>query len=322
MEGRKTKHPILKEVLHYLFIFVVIGLTVTAYIFKENINTFFANDITNIEIINNILHYVPKAIVSVQIIVVSVVINFLVKIISKLGFSFTDKGKTLANLLASLLKWVIIIVAILCILSAWGVDTTSLLTGAGILALVVGLGAQSLIADVLAGIFIVLEGEYVVGDIVVIDGWRGKIVNIGIRTTQLEDIGGNVRIINNSEIRSVTNQTKHQSIANCTISVSASSNLEDVEKVILSSLKDIRKKIPAITADITYNGVTNITEISIFLLFKAKCYEEDLYQVQRDLNRELKLVLDRNNIASYAVPSITVEDGKIKANDDINSNEE
>ena len=85
--------------------------------------------------------------------------------------------------------------------------------GAGVLALIIGLGSQSLVADILAGIFIVFEGEFQVGDIVIIDGWRGEVKEIGIRTTKLVDVGGNIKIVNNSEIKTIINQTQELSLA-------------------------------------------------------------------------------------------------------------
>ena len=310
MEGRKTKNALLKEVLHYIFVVVMIGLTITAYIFRVEINEFFAQNLSSSELISNILHFMPKLIISIQIVVLACVINTVLKLLSKLGFGLTDKGKTIVVLINSLLKWVVIIGALLWILSVWGVNTTTLLAGAGILALVIGLGAQSLIADILAGIFIVLEGKYVVGDIVVIDGWRGKIVNIGIRTTELQDVGGNIKIINNSEIKSVVNQTKYMSVANVHINVTSAEPLEKVERIILDNLPEIKNNIPTITEDIIYKGVTNITDITTELLFHAKCYEEDLYQVQRDLHRQLKLILDKNNIESFAPPPYKIDEIK------------
>ena len=312
MEGRKTKHGLAKEILQYTFLAIMVALTVVAFVYRADIKAYFAKDLTGSATFNTILHYIPRLIVSIEIIICAIVLNMIVKLLSKLGFGLTDKGKTLLHIFASLIKWIVIIAAVMWILSVWGVNTTTLLAGAGILALVIGLGAQSLIADVLAGIFIVLEGEFVVGDIVVIDGWRGKIVNIGIRTTQLEDVGGNVRIINNSEIKGVTNQTKHQSVANCTVNVGAAENLEKVEKIIQEAFAERKEKIPAITGDIIYKGVTSISDTTIQLLFTAKCYEDDLYQVQRDLNRELKLLLDRNNIELFSPPSLTIENEKPK----------
>jgi len=312
MEGRKTKHGITKEVFHYIFIVILIGLTITAYVFRKEIADFFARDLTNVELLNTILHFVPTLIISIQIIVLAYLINFILKILAKLGFGLTDKTKTIINLINSLLKWVVIIGSVLWILSVWGVNTTTLLAGAGILALVIGLGAQSLIADILAGIFIVLESKYVVGDIVVIDGWRGKIISIGIRTTELQDIGGNIKIVNNSEIKSVINQTKLQSMANCSINVSSAEPLEKVEQIIKEALPEIRKNIPAITDDIIYKGINSVTDVTTELLFGAKCYEEDLYQVQRDLHRQLKLLLDKNNIACFAPPTYVIDEMKNK----------
>ena len=307
MEGRKTKHGAAKSVIHYLFFVGMVALTVFAYLYREDIENFFAVDYTGNQIVNTVLHYVPTIIISIQIVVLACVINFILTLLSKITFGLTDKGKTVVKLLNSLLKWVVIVIAILWILSVWGVNPTTLLAGAGIVALVIGLGAQSLIADVIAGIFIVLEGKYVVGDIVVVDGWRGKIIDIGIRTTELQDIGGNIKIINNSEIKSVINQTKMLSMANCYIHVASSASLENVERLIENNLYIVKEKIPAIKEDIIYKGIVNVTDVATELLFSAKCYEEDLYQVQRDLHRELKLLLDKHSIDSFAPPTYVIQ---------------
>ena len=306
MEGRKTSHATAKQVVHYVILSILVALVVVAYIFRKDISDFFSKELTGVDALNTVLHYVPNVIITIQIIVLAGVINFILYGISNLKLGLTDKAKTILNLINSLLRWVVIIGSIMWILSIWGVNTTTLLAGAGILALVIGLGAQSIIADVLAGIFIVLEGKYVVGDIVVIDGWRGKIINIGIRTTELQDISGNIKIINNSEIKSVVNQTKLQSMANCAIDVDANESLEKIESIIKTALPEIRKRIPAITEDIIYKGIERVSDVSIELVFGAKCYEEDVYQVQRDLHRELKLLLDKNNINSFASPTLVV----------------
>lgn len=312
MEGRKTKHAVTREIFHYLFAAIMVGLTITAYYFRAETADYFAQDLTGSAAFNAVLHFVPTLIVSIEIIVLACVVNFVLKLISKIGFGLTAKSKTIINLIISLLKWVVIIAAILWILSVWGVNTTTLLAGAGIVALVIGLGAQSLIADILAGIFIVLEGKYVVGDIVVIDGWRGKIISIGIRTTELQDIGGNIKIVNNSEIKSVINQTKLMSVATCSINVSSAEPLEKVEKIIKDAFPEIRKNVPEITDDIIYKGINSMSDVTTELLFGAKCYEEDLYQVQRDLQRQLKLLLDKNGIACFAPPTYVIDEKKKK----------
>ncbi len=93
-----------------------------------------------------------------------------------------------------------------------------------------------LIADIVAGLLTVFEDEYHVGDIVVVDGWRGTIEEIGIRSTRIVDAGGNVKIVNNSEITTVINQTQNLSVVSTTISISYEESLARVELIIRDNL--------------------------------------------------------------------------------------
>ena len=102
--------------------------------------------------------------------------------------------------------------------------------------MIIGLGSQSLVADILAGIFIVFEGEFQVGDIVIIDGWRGEVTEIGMRTTKLIDAGYNIKIVNNSEIKTIINQTQELSLAKAYVSVSYGARIEKIEAVIADNL--------------------------------------------------------------------------------------
>jgi small conductance mechanosensitive channel len=208
-------------------------------------------------------------------------------------------------LLLILLKWIIAIASVFFILAAWGADTTMMLASAGVLTLIIGLGSQALVQDILAGIFIVFEGDFQVGDIVIIDGWRGEVKAIGIRTTKLVDAGGNIKIVNNSDIRSIINQTKELSVAKCFVGISYGDRIEKVEKIIADNLPAIKEKIPGMVEGPFYKGVSELAESSVNLLFVAKCKENDVYQVQRDLNREIKIVFDDNNV-NIPFPQVTV----------------
>ena len=103
-------------------------------------------------------------------------------------------------------------------------------------------------------------------------------------------------------------------VANCSINVSANENLENVEKLIQNALPSIKQNVPTITGEIEYKGINNLTDVTIELLFSAQCYEEDLYQVQRDLQRQLKLLFDKNGIDSFAPPTYKVDEKKKKTN--------
>lgn len=246
----------------------------------------------------------PAIIRTVQIIVIAAVAYILLSLLAKVTFE-SKKTITVALLLLNLLKWVVAIASVFIIMGAWGADTTMMLASAGVLTLIIGLGSQALVQDILAGIFIVFEGDFQVGDIVIIDGWRGEVKAIGIRTTKLVDAGGNIKIMNNSDIRSIVNQTQELSVAKCYVGISYGDRIEKVEKIIADNLPAIKEKIPAIVEGPFYKGVSELADSSVNLLFVAKCKETDIYQVQRDLNREIKIVFDDNNV-NIPFPQITV----------------
>ena len=92
--------------------------------------------------------------------------------------------------------------------------------------LVIGLGAQSLVADILAGMFIIFEGEFQVGDIVTVGDWRGTVVEIGIRTTKIQDGGQNIKIISNKDVCGVINMTRDYSYAWVDLGIEYGESLE------------------------------------------------------------------------------------------------
>ena len=252
----------------------------------------------------------PAIIRTVQVVVIAAAASMILSLLAKVTFE-SKKTITVTLLLLNLLKWVVAIASVFIIMGAWGADTTLMLASAGVLTLIIGLGSQALVQDILAGIFIVFEGDFQVGDIVIVDGWRGEVKAIGIRTTKLVDAGGNIKIVNNSDIRSIVNQTQELSVAKCYVGISYGDRIEKVEKIIADNLPAIKEKIPAIIEGPFYKGVTELAESSVNLLFVAKCKEADIYQVQRDLNREIKIVFDDNNV-NIPFPQITVsyDEGK------------
>ncbi|MEG1862827.1 MAG: mechanosensitive ion channel [Oscillospiraceae bacterium] len=108
-------------------------------------------------------------------------------------------SETLKGLACNCIKYAIVIAAIIFGLSIMGVNMVAVITSLGVIGLVIGFGTQSLIEDVITGLFIIFEGQFQVGDIVTIDGFRGTVSGIGIRTTSLMDAGGNIKTINNSD---------------------------------------------------------------------------------------------------------------------------
>ena len=233
---------------------------------------------------------------SISYIVCITCIAYVVRKALSLSFKWLKRGLSLVSLLCSFIKYIAVIVIVFFILSAFGVDTSALLAGIGILSLIVGLAIQPLLQDIIAGLFIVFEKTYDVGDVVVIDTFRGTVVEIGIRTTKLEDAGGDIKVINNSDIRTLVNMTSELSLAICDVDVEYGESLERVEKVIEENLPVIKKKIPAIVEGPFYKGVAALGASGVTLRLIAQCREEEKFQTQRDLNRQIKLIFDANDI--------------------------
>lgn len=294
-EKKKTNSLVMKWILYVIGVLGAIAAIVfDPYLFGET--SIFNQAISENNVLNILYQKIPVLIRTIQIAVLCITLYYAITFILASALKESNRGVTIAKLLSSFLKWAITIAAVMFILGAWGIDATTLLASAGILTLVIGLGAQSLVADIVAGIFIVFEGEFQVGDIVVINNWRGTVQEIGIRTTKIVDAGGNVNIVNNSEITTIINQTQQISLATCTVGIEYGESLNRVELVIKENLEKIRDAIPAIVEGPYYKGVTALNSSSVDLLFVAKCKEEDIFQVQRDMNRAFKLLFDENGI--------------------------
>lgn len=251
---------------------------------------------SDFDLINYLQYHVPSIFQSIYIVFVAYLLYLVFAVVPKKAVTKENAFATALKLFGSFVKYVIFVVAVLLILRAWGVDTTTLLVSAGIMGLIIGLGAQSLIADIIAGLFIVFDGEFKVGDIIVIDGWRGEVKDIGMRTTKIEDTGGNIKIINNSSISAVVNQTAELSLAVTIVSIAFEEPLQKVELIFGQNLRRVHDKIPEIVEGPFYRGVNKLNDNNVDLLFVAKVKESDIYAVQRAMKREFFLIMVENGI--------------------------
>ena len=205
-------------------------------------------------------------------------------------------GVAVIKLASNIVKFLAPILLILLILNTMGVQTAELLAGLGILSLILGLGVTSMVEDIVAGMFIIAEHTFDVGDIVTIDGFRGKVISIGMRSTQIEDEGGDVLILRNSTIGSLVNMTTMLSYAYCPICISPKESIERVEKILESSMDEIKENVPDIKEGPFYGGITKMDANGIQLEIVAGCDEDTKYDVEAAINRELKILLERNHI--------------------------
>ena len=206
-------------------------------------------------------------------------------------------AETIKSLICNCIKYAVVIYGVVFGLSILGANMVAIITSLGVLSLVIGFGAQTLIEDIITGLFLIFEGQFHVGDIVTIDDFRGVVTSIGIRTTQLTDAGGNIKIINNSDIHTVLNLSDKTSAAVIDVGISYDADLEQAEQVVEALLKKLPKMYPNVFInEPTYAGVQELSASSVDLRVVAKVDETEVYHARRLLNRELKLELDRQGI--------------------------
>lgn len=138
------------------------------------------------------------------------------------------RAKTLGVLIKTVVRYTIYFIAGLMVLQEFRIDTTSLLAGAGVVGLALGVGAQNLVKDVIAGFFIIFEDQYAVGEYVALDELTGTIEEIGFRVTKLRDFYGVLHTIPNGTIRKVGNYNRGYTQAVVDVPLPYAANLEQV----------------------------------------------------------------------------------------------
>ncbi|MBR6119326.1 MAG: mechanosensitive ion channel family protein [Oscillospiraceae bacterium] len=207
-----------------------------------------------------------------------------------LGFIKTEnhRARTVMTLTANLIRYIAILVIVIGVLSLLNVDVPTVLAGLGIIALIIGFGAESLITDVVTGFFILMDNQYNVGDIIEVGGFRGTVSEIGIRTTSLTDTGGNVKIINNSDMKNILNRSDNSSKAVTDFSIPYETDIEKLEEKIPALLEEILQKHPELfKSRPVYLGVQALSSSSVDLRFVAEVGESDIYSGARVLNHDL-----------------------------------
>lgn len=189
--------------------------------------------------------------------------------------------------------WFIIVVAAL---SALGVNVASILTVAGVGGIAIGLGAQSIVTDVLAGVLILLEEQYVVGDTVTLAGFTGAVERMSLRSTALRSFAGDLHVVPNGEIRNVTNHTRSFHRALVDLSVDYAEPLDRVQRVLEQTLAACFPGMEGLTAAPELLGVVDLADSGVVLRVCAECAPGEHWAVERQLRRLIKDAFDREGI--------------------------
>lgn len=218
-------------------------------------------------------------------------------------------AQTVTSLIVGAAKYLAVIIGFIWGLSILGVNSTAVLAGVGIIGLIVGFGAQSLIEDIITGLFIIFEGKYAIGDIIILDDFRGTVREIGVRTTTIEDAGKNLKVVNNSDIRNFQNRSRNTSMAACEVSVSYDTDLRKLEKLMEESLPDMYLAHPDLyLAAPRYLGVTELADSGVNIKLVVETKEENVFAAQRTLTRDIRVLFADKGV-EIPFPQVVVHKG-------------
>lgn len=226
-----------------------------------------------------------------------IIYNILKTIILKISKNKRiDKRKvTIVSLIRKIIKYLIFIFVVLAILNVYGVDTTGVITSIGIAGIIIGLAIQDLVADFLAGIFILFDDKYTLGEIVSINDFKGEVIGIGLMSTKIKAASGEVLIISNSAFKSVINHSRNNTNLFINIDVAYDTDIDKLEKA-LNEMKDEVEKIDGYMEGYKLLGIQEFASSSIKYMVTLSCKYNLQYQVKRDFNMILKKYFDKYKI--------------------------
>lgn len=221
------------------------------------------------------------------------------------------RKKTIAKVTLSIIKYTIVIISLLVILALWGINVAPALAGLGILGLVVGLGAQQFINDLISGFFIIFEHHFDVGDMVEIDGFMGEVIDIGLKTTQVKNFKGEVKIFNNGRIDPVSNFSKTESLAIVDFGIAYKEDIKKTIELLSEKLPLLMQEQPDMVEAPRILGVTSLSSSSVDIRVVCKTKSVTHWGVERAMRQRIKEVLDEAKI-EIPFPQVVVNTPKNK----------
>ena len=206
---------------------------------------------------------------------------------------------TLGNVMQKMAIGGVVSLAVIMVMDELGFDIKAMLAGVGIIGLAVGFGAQNLVRDIISGLFLIFENRIRVGDVAIINGTGGAVVQVNLRTTVLRSVDGTVHVFPNGSINSLSNMTQEFSFYVFEISVSYSENIDRVIK----ALKEVGEEIIAdpgykdlILEPLEIQGVDRFADFAVVIKARIKTQPIKQWYVGREMNLRIKRKFDKEGI--------------------------
>ena len=227
--------------------------------------------------------------------VLNVVRELLNQVLYRIAKVSDLKRETVLLLLRNALKYACALAFLYIGLAKFGIDTRALWASAGVLSLMVGFGAKDLIGDIIAGLFMIFEGTYKVGDWVTVGSWSGTVQEIGLRSTKISNIS-DTKVFNNSSIRDVVKANGEVAKAVLKVPIPYETDLLEIEKLLARELPIMAQNIPGLAKPPQYQGVNSFEDSCVMVQIVIFCDSVMCSKALRALRREIKLLFDRKHI--------------------------
>lgn len=239
----------------------------------------------------------PILIVSISVLIFGLCKRLSYSIITKkMRFGDEKKAKTLVILFNSIFKYLLVVIDLLMILEVYHIDTKTIIASLGVVGVVVGLALQDTLKDFLAGMFILFENQFHLGDYVTIGTFTGEVIYLGMKTTKIKAYTGEVKMISNRTIAEVINHSVQDNLALVDIAVSYNSDLQATEKVLKDVCKEMDGTMKELKGKLEVLGVQELGENGVVFRITAPCVPMEHYVVQRELRKRVKIALEFNKI--------------------------
>jgi len=294
----KLKTILIVLVFILSFILLIAGILGILFIWDYDFSTYF--NTFGQDALSFIEQSVGNVISSILVIFISLMIIKISKTtLKKVGLKpgpLQKRKKTISKVTASIIKYIIGLLMFLVVLAIWGINVAPALAGLGILGLVIGLGAQKFINDLISGFFIIFEQHFDVGDVIEVQGFKGEVTDIGLKTTRLRNWKGEVKILSNGEISTLINYSKNPSIAIVEFGIAYQEDIQKTIDILTVELPKMRLEFPMIIEDPKVVGVIGLNSSSVDLRVIAKTVNEQHYAIERELRKRIKLILNEHDI--------------------------
>ena len=212
------------------------------------------------------------------------------------GTRTPGQRETLHSLVISVFNYTMYFIVITVVLGVFGVNVTSMIAVAGVGGVAIGFGAQTLVKDVISGIFLWVEGNITVGDIVEVNGLSGEVEAIAIRTTTIRHFSGNLYVIPNGDIRTVTNMTRSYKRAIVDVRLPYDEKLDTLLNILTDEMGKAATDLPGLSETPQVLGVLSFESDAIIVRIAAMCSVKENWGIERELRKRIKERFDLEGI--------------------------